>query len=87
MGVVGGGDVNGVHIRAVNQVMIIGKAMGGVKAVCFPRVFHALGLEVTHSGQLQVWAVGNAGQVHALGNSPNAYAANAPNFLFHGGSS
>ena len=79
MDVIGGGDVHRVHIGAVDQVVIIGKAVGLVDAIGFPGVAQGLGVDVAHSYQLQVGAFRDAGQMDAAGDSANAYAAHSNN--------
>ena len=75
--VVGSGNIHRVHIGAVDQIMIIGKAMRIVYAVFVFGVFNRLGAQIAHGDQLQIGAGLDARQVNPAGNAAYADAANA----------
>ena len=47
--IVGGGDIHRIHIRAVDQVVIIGKAVGLINAIFLLCIFQGLGIGQPHS--------------------------------------
>ena len=71
------GNIHRVHIRAVDEVVVIRKAMRLVNAVFFLRVTQRLGVNVAHRDQLQIRAAFNARQMHVAGNTADADAANS----------
>ena len=77
MDVVGRGNIHRVHIGAVDQIMIIGKAMRIIYAVPGFGVFDRLGAQIAHGDQLQIGAGLDARQVNPAGNAAYADAANA----------
>ena len=75
--VVGRGNIHRVHIGAVDQIVIIGKAVRVVYAISVFGVFDRLGAQIAHGDQLQIGTGLNARQVNPAGNAAYADAANA----------